>query len=499
MKIISDITQGKIKTDGLFFAIFKNEKIDRNELFSKLSEETKKIISQFLKKEFKGEEGETKLLWLQDNSPSKVVFFGLGDKTKWNQRKNQLIPRAFVQYAKANKIESFTTSINQSLGNDLFLASRNFAINATMADFDFNRYKEKPEVGWPKIKSICLVSDEGKKDIEKGIKEGVFIGEETNLCRNLSNTPGGDMTPAKLAEAAKKAAKGTGLSVRIIEQKEMAKLHMGGILGVAQGSSEKPKLIIMEYKKGKKKEKPLALVGKGVTFDTGGLNLKSDQGIYEMHMDMSGGSAVIHGMAAIAKLKIPINAIGIIPAVENMPSGSSYRPGDLLKTMSGKTIEVLNTDAEGRIILADALYYGAKKYQPGLMVDFATLTGAALVALGNYCSALFTNKDKIQDDLIRIGNESGDYVWPLPLWDEYLSDIKGTFGDIANIGNTGRSGGAIHGAKFLEQFIDNTSWAHIDIAPRMTTTDKEFLNKGAAGFGVRYIVELAKRYPQIKL
>jgi len=239
------------------------------------------------------------------------------------------------------------------------------------------------------------------------------------------------------------------------------------------------------------------LIGKGVTFDTGGLNLKSEQGIYEMHMDMSGGSAVIHGIAAIARLKLPINAIGLIPAVENMPSGSSYHPGDILKTMSGKTIEVINTDAEGRIILADALYYGAKKYNPGLMVDFATLTGAALVALGNYCSAIFTNQNKIQDKLIDIGDKCGDYVWPLPLWDEYLLDIKGTLGDVANLGKTGRAGGAIHGAKFLEQFIDNAPWAHIDIAPRMTTAEGEFLAKGAAGTGVRYIVELAKEYPQI--
>lgn len=213
-------------------------------------------------------------------------------------------------------------------------------------------------------------------------------------------------------------------------------------------------------------------------------------------MDMSGGATVIHGLAAIARLKLPINAVGIIPAVENMTSGSSYRPGDLLKSMSGKTIEVLNTDAEGRIILADALWYGATKYKPGLLIDFATLTGAAHVALGNYASALFTNDQKLQEKLIEVGLQSGDYVWPLPLWDEYLTEIKGNFGDIAN-DSENKYGGAIHGAKFLEQFINNTPFVHVDIAPRMTTTKSEYLAKGASGVGVRYITELAKCYSEI--
>ena len=181
-----------------------------------------------------------------------------------------------------------------------------------------------------------------------------------------------------------------------------------------------------------------------------------------------------------------------------MPSGSSYRPGDLLKSLSGKVIEVLDTDAEGRVILADALAY-ALRYKPGLIADFATLTGAAHVALGNYCSAVFTNRDNLQEKLVAIGQLSGDYVWPLPLWDEYLADIKGTFGDIANVGKTDRYGGAIHGAKFLEQFVNNTPWAHLDIAPRMTAYEGEYLAKGASGVGVRYIMELARQYPDIKI
>jgi len=324
----------------------------------------------------------------------------------------------------------------------------------------------------------------------------MIIGEEVNHTRFLANTPGSDMTPALLAHAAQRAAKNAGFKVRVLDELAIKRLGMGGVLGVSRGSDEKPKFIILEYMKGPKAQNPLVLAGKGVTFDTGGINLKPEQYMYEMHMDMSGGAAVIHGIAAVARLRIPINIVGLIPAVENMPSGSSYRPGDLLKSLSGKTIEVLNTDAEGRVILADALAY-ALRYKPGLIADFATLTGAAHVALGNYCSAIFTNRDQLQEKLIAVGTASGDYVWPLPLWDEYLADIKGIFGDLTNMGKHDRYGGAIHGAKFLEQFVDKTPWAHIDIAPRMTTSEGEYLSKGAAGAGVRYIVELARLYSDI--
>jgi leucyl aminopeptidase len=299
-----------------------------------------------------------------------------------------------------------------------------------------------------------------------------------------------------LATEAMSVAKRYKIKARVLDVAAMKRIGMGAVLGVAAGSIEKPKFIILEYLKGPKNQKPLVLAGKGVTFDSGGVNLKPDQHIYEMHMDMSGGAAVIHGMAAIARLKLHINVVGLIPAVENMPSGSSYRPGDQLKSMSGKTIEVLNTDAEGRIILADALTYGLR-YKPEIMIDLATLTGAAHVALGNYCSAIFSNDEKLQNDIIDIGKTSGDYLWPLPLWDEFLSEIKGTFGDLANTGIKDRYGGASHGAKFLEQFAGNTRFVHLDIAPRMTANDSEFLSKGASGVGVRLIAELGKHYLRI--
>ena len=230
------------------------------------------------------------------------------------------------------------------------------------------------------------------------------------------------------------------------------------------------------------------LVGKGVTFDTGGINLKPGDSMLGMNMDMSGGAAVIHALAAAARLKVKKNIVVLVPAVENMPSGTSYRPGDILRSMSGKTIQVDNTDAEGRIILADALTY-AKRYDPALVVDVATLTGAAVVALGERASALFTQDRDLEQRFRELGETSGDYVWPLPLWDEYDAEIKGTFGDVSNLGKT-RWGGAITAAAFLKQFADGYPWVHLDIAPRMTAVEGEYLAKGAAGAPVRLLVKL---------
>jgi leucyl aminopeptidase len=278
----------------------------------------------------------------------------------------------------------------------------------------------------------------------------------------------------------------------VLDEKQMVRLQMGGVLGVGQGSEEKPRFIILEYFGADKKTPPLVLVGKGVTFDTGGINLKPADAILGMNMDMSGGAAVIHALIAAARLKIRKNIVALIPAVENAPSGSSYRPGDVLRSMSGKTIEVRNTDAEGRIILADALTY-AKRYKPSLVVDVATLTGSAMVALGERAIALFTQDEKLEQTLRQLGEESGDYLWPLPLWEEYDEEVKGTFGDVANVGKT-RFGDAIVAATFLKQFVaDDYLWVHLDIAPRMTTLPDEFLAKGSSGAPVRLLVKIIEK------
>jgi leucyl aminopeptidase len=296
------------------------------------------------------------------------------------------------------------------------------------------------------------------------------------------------MTPSVLANEARRVAAKLPIKVKIFGVPEMQKLKMGGVLGVGKGSAFPAKFIVMEYFGDKKGEAPVVLVGKGVTFDTGGINLKPGDSMLGMNMDMSGGAAVIHALAAAARLKVKKNIVVLVPAVENMPSGTSYRPGDILRSMSGKTIQVDNTDAEGRIILADALRY-AKRYDPALVVDVATLTGAAVVALGERASALFTQDRDLEQRFRELGETSGDYVWPLPLWDEYDAEIKGTFGDVSNLGKT-RWGGAITAAAFLKQFADGYPWVHLDIAPRMTAVEGEYLAKGAAGAPVRLLVKL---------
>jgi len=246
----------------------------------------------------------------------------------------------------------------------------------------------------------------------------------------------------------------------------------------------------MEYYGAGKKEAPYVFVGKGVTFDTGGLNLKPEKGMNDMHLDMLGGAAVIAALGAAARLKLPVNIVGLVPTVENMPGNAGYRPGDVLKSLSGKTIEVLNTDAEGRIILADALTY-AERYQPKLVVDVATLTGACQVALGLKVAGLMTPDTELQSKLQQVAEASGDYAWPLPMWEEYEEEIKGTFADVQNTGKSGY-GGAITAAMFLWQFAKNYPWAHLDIAGTMKTVEGQHLAKGASGAGTRFLIEIAR-------
>ncbi len=444
-------------------------------------------------------------------SGKRCMAFSFGETAKFNHRKAILAIRRVIQTAKAERVKRLAVTLKDFetklvFGTEL---AELFAAQAEMANFEFNRYKEKPKGGWPIVERMFVQSELPLPAFEQAFARGTIIGEEINKARALANTPGGDMTPQRLAEAAELSAREYGLTIKILGEEEMTRLGMGGVLGVARGSSEKPRFIILEYKNGRKGERPIALVGKGVTFDTGGLNLKPSDHIYEMHMDMSGGAAVIHTMTALARLGVKKNIVGLIPAVENMPSGSSYRPGDVLKTMSGKTIEVLDTDAEGRIILSDALTYAQKKYNARLVIDIATLTGAAHVALGNRASAVFSTEEKHAKTLQEIGERTGDFVWPLPLWEEYENDIKGTFGDLANLGKN-RYGGAITAAVFLWQFIkktenkghkqndkkrqpDSPDWIHLDIAPRMTAIDGEFLAKGAAGASIYLITTFLRK------
>lgn len=455
------------------------------------------------------EQGKDGVIISQGGKDVCVLAIGKSEKPAgpggMTRRKLILLVRRIVREALAKRYATIVLDVSLLRFAHLKMEDADLAeliaVNARMAAYAFRDFLTEPKEGWPSIQEIILVSGAEKsakevsnKSVTEGVRRGCIVGEEVNRSRHIATMPGGMMTPVLLARHARNAVKGLPVKCTVLDEAEMERLKMGGVLGVGKGSAEPSRFIIMEYfGASDKKAKPVVLVGKGVTFDTGGINLKPSGYILGMNMDMSGGASVIHALAAAARLKIKKNIVALIPAVENMPSGSSYRPGDVLHSMSGKTIEVLDTDAEGRIILADALHY-AKKYQPSLVVDVATLTGAAMAALGERATALFTEDEALELKLRHLGEESGDYVWPLPLWEEYDAEIKGTFGDVANVGTT-RYGGAITAAMFLRQFVDGAyPWVHLDIASRMTTLPDEFLSKGSAGAPVRLLVKLLEQY-----
>jgi leucyl aminopeptidase len=491
---ISMIAEPKTAIPFVFF-VFNDDRDDPiagKYSFSLLkSPERVYLKSAAIVHEVKLKEKEAKVL-IMPGTGRRVIVVGLGNHSELTPKKIAIAFRIAVRTARKERIERFACEAPTQKTSTTIETYEVIATNAVMANFEFVHYITPPPEGFAFMKEIQLIApaDALPRDIrdrKEGIRRGMIIGEETNACRMLANMPGGDMTPAMLtSHALAIAKKNGGIKATILGVDQMKKLGMGGVLGVGKGSDVPPRFIILEYMRGGKSEKPIVLVCKGVTFDTGGLNLKPSEHIYEMHMDMSGGAAVIHTLVAAARLGLKKNIVALVPAVENMPSGSSYRPGDLLRTMNGKTIEVLDTDAEGRVILADALEY-SKKYNPSLVIDVATLTGAAQAALGVRYTGLFTADKKMEEKFRAIGDVVNDPVWPLPLSEDYESEIKGTFADWANIGKSGRGGGASTAAVFLWQFIKGYPWVHLDIAPRMTSIDDEYLAKGALGTPVRLL------------
>ncbi len=313
------------------------------------------------------------------------------------------------------------------------------------------------------------------KRVEHALRNGIAIAGGVRLAKDLGNLPGNICTPTYLAEQAGELAKTYGLQIEVLERADMEKLGMGSFLSVSRGSRQPPKLIVLQYKKGKASQKPVALVGKGITFDAGGISLKPAGEMDEMKYDMCGAASALGTLKAVAELDLPINLIVVVPTCENLPDGDANKPGDIVTSMSGQTIEVLNTDAEGRLILCDAMTY-VEKYEPETVVDIATLTGACVIALGHHASGLFGNDDSLVKELENAGNESFDRAWPLPMWDDYQDQLKSNFADMANIG--GRPGGSITAACFLSRFAKKFDWAHLDIAGTAWKSGKD---KGATG------------------
>ena len=362
-------------------------------------------------------------------------------------------------------------------GTDIYYLARHTAEGVGEARYRFDQMKSgRKRPPSPLGKVGLLVPNRGDAArAKRGAEHGDAIAAGAALARDLGNLPGNVCTPSYLAKVAKKLATGNGkLSTRILNEAEMKRLGMGSLLSVTAGTSEPAKLIVMQYKGGGS-DKPVVLVGKGVTFDSGGISLKPGPGMDEMKFDMCGAASVIGTMATVAKLKLPINLNVVVPAVENLPGNSATKPGDIVKSMSGQTIEVLNTDAEGRLILCDALTY-ARRFKPAAIIDVATLTGACVVALGAHRTAIMSNNDALRDEILAAGEAAEDRGWPMPLGDEYAEQLKSNFADMANIGGPG--GGAVTAACFLAKFTDGMEWAHLDIAGTAWKTGNQ---KGASG------------------
>ncbi len=338
--------------------------------------------------------------------------------------------------------------------------------------------------------TFLLSGDSDHNSVKKAIKKAEILIEGVNFARRLGDTPGNLLTPSQLARQIQKRFKDDNhITLKVLNESEIKNLKMNAFLSIANGSKEAPRLVTMQYRSKNKKSGHLLLVGKGVTFDSGGISIKPSASMEEMKFDMCGAAAVAGVMDVVAKIKPDLNVTGIIPAAENLPDAAAVKPGDVVRAYNGKTIEVINTDAEGRMLLADALAYGIKKYHPDWVIDLATLTGSVVVALGSHASGLFSNDKQLTEQINTAASASGEKVWEMPIWDEYKSDLDSDVADLKNVG--GREAGSISAAKFLQEFVGEVPWAHLDIAG--TAYDQKhlpYLDKGASGVGVRLLIEL---------
>jgi leucyl aminopeptidase len=469
-----------LKTECAIVGVYADGRL--SEAATEIDAVADKLVSTLVKRgDFGGRPG-TALLVPNPGAigAKRLLLVGLGkpgklDLKAW--RKAHATAARALTGAGAKEAFSFL-SMETVADADAYAIARHAAEAVLDALYRFDELKSRVDEPVPKLARFGLwISDRKLRTVaELGFRHGKAIGEGQALAKRLGNLPGNICTPTYLAAEARKLARDIpGLKVSVVEQAQMKKLGMNALLSVAQGSRQPPKLIVMEWHGGPRQKAPVGLVGKAITFDTGGVSIKPALAMDEMKFDMGGGASVIGAMAVVAGLELPINVIGLVPAAENMPDGLASRPGDIVTTMAGLTVEILNTDAEGRLILCDALTY-ARRFKPAAIIDIATLTGACVIALGHHLSGLMSNDDTLASELLRAGTEAEDRAWHLPMGEEYDEQLKSNFADIANIG--GREAGAVTAACFLARFTKDMSWAHLDIAGTAWKTGQA---KGATG------------------
>ncbi|HEX8367622.1 MAG TPA: leucyl aminopeptidase [Pyrinomonadaceae bacterium] len=482
--------------DAIAVAVFKDEKASGGFL-KDLDKLTGGLIASVIKsEEFSGKEGETVLLHIAPKGKvkaSRILLVGIGEKTDYKTPNVAILAGAAARYLRKLNVKSFAL-VPRSDAEAREVAAQAMQ-GVVTSQFELDKYKTKEKNDKAIDTFAVCVEGANEKELKAGLERGVIIGESINYTRDLSNEPPNILTPTEMAKRAQQMARETGLKCEILDEKQMQKLGMGSLLSVSIGSEQPAKLIVLRYEPKKstgKKGELTALVGKGITFDTGGISIKPAEGMDAMKYDMTGGGTVIGTMRAIGLLKPSVPVLGIVAAVENMPDGKATRPSDVVTAMNGKTVEILNTDAEGRLILADAVAY-AEQQGATRIVDMATLTGAVIIALGDHNTAVLGNDDELVNEIIECGKEVGENFWQLPIGKEYSRAIKSDIADIKNIGG-GRKAGTIIGAVFIQEFVDKAKWAHLDIAGTAWADDtKPHQSKGPTGVAIRTLLRMVEK------
>ncbi len=478
-----------VDTDVLFVPVFEGE--DPAGLLDGLGEGILSAVARaLLGKEYQAKPYELFILPVTAGwRAGRAALIGCGRLEDASLERMRRVASAGALAARQRRLPR-TAFLNRGLDNAADSAQA-IAEGLVLASYSGDRYKSGERSGPPAEQAVVVDTEGGDTAVlERAVERGRILAESCNIARDLCNEPSNVLTPSVLADRAAAIGRGAGLNVQVLDEDEIARLQMGLLLGVARGSAEPPRMIVLRHDPPGAPAAPvLGLVGKGVTFDTGGISIKPADGMEKMKDDMAGGAAVIGAMRAIALLEAPMRVIGIVPAVENMPGGRAIKPGDVLTGGSGKTVEIINTDAEGRLILGDGLWY-AQQLGATHLVDVATLTGACVVALGRAATGLFGQPDEWVDVLRAVGDRAGDRCWPMPLYEEYADQLRSEIADMMNTG--GRAAGACTAAMFLKEFAGGCPWAHLDIAGTAWTDDtKPWLAKGPTGVAVRALSELA--------
>lgn len=477
--LVKDVYETDFTCDALILPFTEGD----SDLYKKLGAETRALIKKLFSKEFKGKQNEVLLVPAPNGiKPERILLVGLGQKDEVTAERIRQAGGKAATHLRGMGMKKVALSTN--VISSFKMSPVDFIEGMLLGLYAFKKYSA--EKNNKNIDGITILSKPSRK-INDEVKWTNAVTSAVHFTRDLINTPSNDMTPSHLAKAAMSLRK-KNLSVKVLNKRDAERLGMGAYLAVAKGSDEPPKFIILHYSGAK--GVPLALIGKSITFDSGGISLKPAEGMEKMKYDMAGGAAVLGIIKAASDLRLPVNLIGMLPATENLPGGSATKPGDIVGAINGKTVEIINTDAEGRLILADAIGY-AKRFKPGAIIDMATLTGACSIALGNEAIAMMGNDRGLMDELKKSADNTYERVWEMPLYDEYKEYLKSDVADIKNSG--GKNGSLVTSAYFLYEFAEKTPWVHLDIAgTAWAEKDKPYVPKGASGIGVRLIMDLIK-------